>query len=68
MTQFSSKEGYKAFDDAIPTSQSSNPKYDFMHRFDIRSIVEHLHKRLGIRTAVVSNGDTRIRASTEGIP
>ncbi|KAF8161176.1 HAD-like domain-containing protein [Crassisporium funariophilum] len=43
MAQFSSRKGYKAFDDAIPTMQ-------------------RLHDQLGIRTAVVSNGDTRIRS------
>lgn len=42
MRRFSSKEGYKVFDDAIPT-------------------MLHLHS-LGIRTAIVSNGDSRIRA------
>jgi len=42
MAQFSSKEGYKAFDDAIPT-------------------IRDLRDRQGIRTAVISNGDNRIR-------
>lgn len=42
MAQFSSKEGYKAFDDAIPT-------------------IQDLRDRQGIRTAVISNGDNRIR-------
>ncbi|KIM40179.1 hypothetical protein M413DRAFT_73692 [Hebeloma cylindrosporum] len=41
--RFSSREGYRAFDDAIPT-------------------LHHLHNQLGVRTAVVSNGDSRIRA------
>lgn len=42
MARFSSKEGYKAIDDAIPT-------------------IRDLHDRQGIRTAVISNGDHRIR-------
>jgi len=42
MTRFSSREGYKAFDDAIST-------------------IRDLHDQHGIRTAVVSNGDYRIR-------
>ncbi|CAA7271043.1 unnamed protein product [Cyclocybe aegerita] len=44
MERFSSKEGYKAFDDAIPT----------IHR---------LNDELGVRTAVISNGDFRIRSA-----
>ncbi|KAF8967857.1 HAD-like domain-containing protein [Flammula alnicola] len=43
MKHFSSREGYKAFADAIPT-------------------IRHLRDKLGVRTAVVSNGDSRIRA------
>jgi len=42
MVHFSSKEGYKAFEDAIST-------------------IRDLHDRQGIRTAVISNGDNRIR-------
>jgi len=42
MTRFSSGEGYKAFEDAIPT-------------------IRHLQDYFGIRTAVISNGDSRIR-------
>ncbi|KAF8806424.1 HAD-like protein [Phlegmacium glaucopus] len=42
MVRFSSKEGYKAFDDAIST-------------------IRDLHDQQGIRTAIVSNGDNRIR-------
>jgi len=42
MVRFSSKEGYKALDDAIST-------------------IRDLHDRQGIRTAVISNGDNRIR-------
>ncbi|KAK2463209.1 hypothetical protein APHAL10511_004864 [Amanita phalloides] len=43
LKRFSSSEGYKAFEDAIPT-------------------VRYLHDKLNIRTAVVSNADTRIRS------
>ncbi|KAF9481524.1 hypothetical protein BDN70DRAFT_876167 [Pholiota conissans] len=43
MTRFSSKEGYRAFDEAIPT-------------------IRYLNQELDIRTAVVSNGDGRIRS------
>ncbi|KJA29019.1 hypothetical protein HYPSUDRAFT_155242 [Hypholoma sublateritium FD-334 SS-4] len=42
MVRFNSKEGYKAFADAIPT-------------------IHKLHSSFRIRTAVVSNGDSRIR-------
>ncbi|TFK44791.1 HAD-like domain-containing protein [Crucibulum laeve] len=42
MARFSSREGYKAFDDALPTIQC-------------------LQNEFNIRTAVVSNGDSRIR-------
>ncbi|KAK0461183.1 HAD-like domain-containing protein [Desarmillaria tabescens] len=42
MHRFSSREGYKAYDDAIP-------------------LVEELHSR-GIRTAVISNSDSRTRS------
>ncbi|PPQ97387.1 LOW QUALITY PROTEIN: hypothetical protein CVT26_006621 [Gymnopilus dilepis] len=43
MTRFSSRAGYKAFDDAIP-------------------IIRQLQENMNIRTAVLSNGDSRIRA------
>ncbi|KAF8897025.1 HAD-like domain-containing protein [Gymnopilus junonius] len=43
MIRFSSRTGYKAFDDAIPT-------------------IRHLREKLGIRTAIISNADSRIRA------
>ncbi|KAF8200935.1 HAD-like domain-containing protein [Pholiota molesta] len=43
MTRFSSREGYKAFNDAIPT-------------------IRRLDQQLAIRTAVISNGDGRIRS------
>ncbi|KDR75804.1 hypothetical protein GALMADRAFT_503824 [Galerina marginata CBS 339.88] len=48
MTRFSSKEGYRACDDAIPT-------------------IRRLRDEFGIRTAVVSNGDSRIRAVLEDL-
>ena len=61
MARFSSKEGYKAFDDAISTSQ-----FECLFSLVIYLIwgiilpVRDLHDR-GIRTAVISNGDSRIR-------
>jgi hypothetical protein len=66
MARFSSKEGYKAFDDAISTSQSECLSVSASHSFiyliwGIILPVRHLHDRQGIRTAVVSNGDSRIR-------
>ncbi|KAF9049821.1 HAD-like domain-containing protein [Panaeolus papilionaceus] len=42
MTRFSSKEGYQAFEDAIPT-------------------IQRLHEKLGLKTIIISNGDTRFR-------
>ncbi|KXN85365.1 Haloacid dehalogenase-like hydrolase domain-containing protein 3 [Leucoagaricus sp. SymC.cos] len=43
LERFSSREGYTAFEDAIPT-------------------IQHLHDELGVATAVISNGDSRIRS------
>ena len=66
MARFSSEEGYKAFDDAISTSQSeclsvsASPLSVYLI-WGIILPVRHLHDRQGIRTAVVSNGDNRIR-------
>ncbi|KAF8622735.1 hypothetical protein AX15_006825 [Amanita polypyramis BW_CC] len=48
LKRFSSREGYKAFGDAIPT-------------------IKHLHERMGIKTAVVSNADARIRSALEDL-
>ena len=61
MARFSSKEGYKAFDDAISTGQSLSvgPYIRLIWAFVLP--VRDLHDRQGIRTAVVSNGDSRIR-------
>ena len=61
MVRFSSKEGYKAFDDAISTSQSES-LFSLVHLLNLGNYlpVRDLHDR-DIRTAVVSNGDSRIR-------
>ncbi|KAJ3515509.1 hypothetical protein NLJ89_g1710 [Agrocybe chaxingu] len=48
MERFSSKEGYKAFDDAIRT-------------------INRLHDELGVRMAVISNGDIRIRYALKSL-
>ncbi|EAU91582.1 hypothetical protein CC1G_12770 [Coprinopsis cinerea okayama7 len=47
LTRFSSREGYKAFEDAIPTLQK-------------------LHEA-GVKTAIVSNGDSRFRQVLEDL-
>ncbi|KAF5354667.1 hypothetical protein D9756_005372 [Leucocoprinus leucothites] len=63
LKRFSSGEGYAAFEDAIPTSG-----YTFMFslytgvRISCQHQVQRLHDELGVATAVVSNGDSRIRS------
>lgn len=58
MARFSSSKGYKAFGDAISTSQSlSAVSLGLFNLVPVRD----LHDRQGIRTVVVSNGDNRIR-------
>lgn len=58
MKRFSSREGYAAFEDAIPTSG-----WLFMLKENVHTevLVERLHNEMGVATAVVSNGDSRIR-------
>lgn len=63
MSRFSSKEGYKAFHDAIPTSMEALcalgcPILDADH-----AVVHRLRTEMNVLTAVVSNADSRIRAS-----
>lgn len=60
MTRFSSHTGYKAFNDAIPTSQCRVKPTQFNSKSCL-TVVRHLREKLSVRTAIVSNGDSRIR-------
>jgi hypothetical protein len=63
MSRFSSKEGYRAFHDAIPTSMEALLRSG-MRRIDADyAVVQCLRNEMNILTAVVSNADSRIRAS-----
>jgi len=76
MTRFSSKEGYKAFDDALPVRQYAiffdanksllfaNILLCYWNEIDHRTSVRYLDERLNVPTAIVSNADSRIRMSS----
>jgi hypothetical protein len=64
LKRFSSGEGYAAFEDAIPTSESDPafaPSDERNAHIRYELIVQCLHEELDVATAVVSNGDSRLR-------
>ncbi|KIL66286.1 hypothetical protein M378DRAFT_161161 [Amanita muscaria Koide BX008] len=64
MTLFSSKEGYKPFDEAIPACHYVNPATRPFLNYDPRQL-DTLHDRHA--TAIVSNADSRIRSVLEDL-
>lgn len=61
LKRFSSGEGYAAFEDAIPTSELNLTSTIGEKLTSPEPLVRHLHDELGVATAVVSNGDSRLR-------
>lgn len=57
---FSGKEGYMDYDDAIPTCLLSNFAVKGRDKLTVRA-VKYLAHEAKVRTAVVSNADSRIR-------
>ena len=62
LKRFSSREGYRLFDDVLPTCELKRlvKPVPFAQRSRMCSQVKRLHE-LGVKTGLVSNTDLRIR-------
>ena len=60
MTRFSSKEGYKLYDDVLPARMSTLEVLRVRFIICIQHSVHELH-RMKIQTGVTSNADSRVR-------
>ncbi len=65
LDRFTSREGYRAFDDVVPAREWSSSIVDRASLTPLRSSVQALQE-MGVKTGVVSNADSRIRASAAG--